>query len=321
MDKIVVTAAFLHPVRGRPQTTGRLRGVDTARDEQLQTQLRDIIADEIADNPQLNASFQLATDDGVIAHLAPTLPHYAASTMKLPLLLAAYRLRDAGTLNLDSTVTVGNSFTSQAGGTYQIDRDDDSDEAVWEQLGRQVTLRWLCRRSIIRSSNLATNHVLEAVGLDAVDQAIAACGADGLQVVRGIGDFAAREDGRRNLVTVAGLNTMLAAIANGIAAEPQTCQEILAILAANEMATDVRGGLLAGTWVAHKNGWVSDAVLDAALVRPAGESDRTGEFMLSVAISGVGEEDSWEEAKSHAVIRRVAAAVWQQLAGAGAGLT
>jgi beta-lactamase class A len=290
--------------------------VDTARDEQLQTQLRNIIADGIADNPQLSASFQLVTYDGVVADLAPTLPHYAASTMKLPLLLAAYRLRDQGTLNLDSTVTVENSFTSQAGGTYGIDRDDDSDEAVWQQLGQPVTLRWLCRRSIIRSSNLATNHVLAAVGLDAVDEAITACGADGLQVVRGIGDFAAREDGRRNLVTVAGLNTMLAAIAGGTAAKPQTCEEILAVLADNEMATDVRGGLPAGTWVAHKNGWVSDAVLDAALVRPAGGSNRIGEFGLSVAISGL-----WEEEKSHAVIRQVAAAAWRQLAGAGAGLT
>lgn len=269
-----------------------------------------MITDGIAENPDLSASFQLATADGVVADLDPSRAHYAASTMKLPLLLAAYRLRDDGILDLDSRVTVHNNFSSQVGGTYGIDRDDDSDDLVWQYLGQPVSLRWLCRRSIIRSSNLATNHVLEAVGLDAVNEAIAAGGAQGLQVIRGIGDFAARRDGRTNLVTVDGLNTMLSAIADGAAAEPDTCDEVLAVLADNEMGTDIRGGLPDQTWVAHKNGWVSDAVLDAALIRPSGADDRAGEFTLSMAISG-----TWEEDKAHGLIRQVAAAVWRHRAG------
>lgn len=277
------------------------------QDEQLQEQLRRIVADGIAENRELTASFQLATRTGVVAELEPGLGHYAASTMKLPLVLAAYRLRDQGSIDLDSPVTVHNSFTSQVGPTFGISAEDDSDQQVWEQLGQQVTLRWLCRRSIIRSSNLATNHVLEAVGLEAVAEAIAACAASGVQVVRGIEDFAARQDGRSNLVTADGLNTILLALAAGTAARPETCDDVLAVLADNEMDTDVRGGLPGGTWVAHKNGWVSDAVLDAALVRPAGGHDRAGEFALTVAVSG-----RWEEDKMHALIRQVATAVWQQ---------
>lgn len=286
--------------------------MNTVRDEQLQIELRRVVADGISENPGLTASFQLATADGVVADLDPTGAHYAASTMKLPLVLAAYRLHDAGSLDLDSRVTVHNNFRSQVGGTYGIDREDDSDDIVWRQIGQPVSLRWLCRRSIIRSSNLATNHVLEAVGPEAVDEAIAATGAGGLQVVRGIGDFAARRDGRTNLVTPAGLNIMLLAIADGIAAKPETCDEVLAVLADNEMSTDVRGGLPDGTWVAHKNGWVSDAVLDAALVRPSGRDDRRGEFALTVAISGF-----WEEEKSHGLIRQVAAAVWRWVGSHG----
>jgi beta-lactamase class A len=274
----------------------------------LAAELMAVIARAIRDEPDIRVSYQVRTAAGVPAESAPKAEHYSASTMKLPLVVAAYRRRDQGTLDLDSTVEVHNSFSSQVGGTFGIDREDDSDEEVWARFGQQVSLRWLCRRSIIRSSNLATNLVLEAVGLDAVRQALAVCRASGVQVVRGIGDYAAQRTGTSNLVTVAGLNAILMALADGTAAESATCREVLGILADNEVATDVRPGLPPGTWVAHKNGWVSDTVLDAALARPHGVDDRTDEFALSVAISG----DRPNE-RSHELIQAIATIVWSHL--------
>jgi beta-lactamase class A len=281
---------------------------DPAADPELAAALMALIARGLADEPGIRVSYQVRTADGVVAESAPAAEHYSASTMKLPLVLAAYRRRDQGTLDLDSTVKVHNSFTSQVGGTFGIDREDDSDEEVWERFGDEVSLRWLCRRSIIRSSNLATNLVLEAVGLEAVAETVALCRATGVQVVRGIGDYAAQRTGTSNLVTVAGLNAILLALADGTAADPATCREVLGILADNEVATDIRPGLPSGTWVAHKNGWVSDTVLDAALVRPGGPDDRTGEFVLSVAISGERPND-----RSHELIQQIAATVWSRL--------
>lgn len=272
---------------------------------ELTGRLDAVVADHVGPDPRVAVSYQARTATGVLAEREADGPHYAASTMKLPLVLAAYRLRDAGTLDLDSTVEVHNSFTSRTGGTYGIDAEDDSDEEVWQRFGRRVSLRWLCRRSIIRSSNLATNLVLAEVGLDAVAAAIDCCAAEGVEVVRGIGDFAAQRAGRSNLVTASGLNKILLALADGTAADPSTCTEVLEVLAANEVSTDVRPALPDGTWVAHKNGWVSDVVLDAALVRPGGGSDRRAEFALSVAISG-----DWPNEKSHALIQAVAGMVW-----------
>ncbi|SDT42920.1 serine hydrolase [Microlunatus soli] len=253
----------------------------------------------------IRVSYQLASASGPIAGRAADDEHYAASTMKLPLVLAAYRGRDQGRLDLDSMLTVHNSFTSRVGSPFGVDVEDDSDHEVWDAMGSQVSLRWLCRRSIIRSSNLATNLVLEAVGFDAVAEAIAACDAGDLRVVRMINDYAAQQVGRSNVVTAAGLNAVLAALAAGTAAEPATCREVLAILADNEVTTDVTQGLPEGTWVAHKNGWVSDAVLDAALIRPGGVDDPEGEFVLSAAVSG-----RWPNDRSHDVIGRLAAEAW-----------
>jgi beta-lactamase class A len=278
--------------------------------EDLQDVLTALVADEVRDGPHLRISYELATPDGVVAALDPTSRHYAASTMKLPLVIAAYRLRDSGTLDLDSTVTVHNSFTSRTGDPFSIDPDEDSDDEVWAAMGSAVPLHWLCRRSIIRSSNLATNLVAEAVGFDAVAEVIADCDATGVEVVRGIEDYAAQRAGISNMVTVSGLNKILLALAAGTVAAPGTCTEILGILADNEVDTDIRPGLPTGTWVAHKNGWVSDGVLDAALVRPGGGDDPGGQFAFSVAISGV-----WPNERAHGLIQRLAATVWDRRSG------
>lgn len=294
----------------KPETYADTVDVAAAWNVDLQDVLTALVAAEIREAPHLRISYELATPNGVLAGLDPGSQHYSASTMKLPLVLAAYRLRDRGTLDLDSTVTVHNSFISRTGEPFSIDRDEDSDDEVWAALGTEVPLHWLCRRSIIRSSNLATNLVAEAVGFDAVADAIAACAATGVEVVRGIEDYAAQRQGISNLVTVSGLNKILLALAAGTAAEPDTCAEVLGILADNEVGTDIRAGLPAGTWVAHKNGWVSDGVLDAALVRPGGADDPDGQFAFSVAISG-----SWPNQRSHQLIQRLATAVWERSPG------
>lgn len=249
-------------------------------------------------------SVTLLDDRGdTVAEIKPDAQHYAASTMKLPLLLAAYRLAAAGRLDLDAEVPVHNEFTSQVGSGFGVVQADDSDPQPWERLGQTATLRWLCRRSIVRSSNLATNLVLERVGLDAVGEAIAACGATGVSVARGINDYAARDQfGDGNLITTRGLATILSALQHGTAADRATCYAVLEVLAANEVGTDLRAGLPPGTWVAHKNGWVTDVVHDAGLVRPPDARP----FVLAVATTA-----PWPGDVAHSFIASITAAVWE----------
>lgn len=196
-------------------------------------------------------------------------PHYAASTIKLALVIAAHREHQAGRLDLDAPVRIHNSFQSRADGSpFSMDRDEDSDQAPWRRLGTEVALRWLCLRAIVRSSNLATNLILDAVGVPAVTATLAALGATGSVVSRGIDDSVARHAGLQNLITAADLARTLQALHAGTAASPAVCGEVLAILGAQQINDAIPVGLPAGTRVAHKSGWVEGVSHDAGVIYP-----------------------------------------------------
>ncbi|AYF26421.1 serine hydrolase [Micromonospora tulbaghiae] len=201
--------------------------------------------------------------------------HYAASTMKLAVLVALFHATEAGRLDLDAPVPVRNSFDSALSGAprFANDRDYDNDEAVWDRVGGEASLRWLAERIIVRSSNLATNICIGQVGLPAVAQAWALAGARHSVTGRGIEDFAARDSGIDNLVTAADLAALLGELALGATrpgplASPAGCAAMLDVLVAQEHREDLAAGLPDGTRIAHKNGWVRGVRHGAGVVFP-----------------------------------------------------
>src|SRR5256885_16164038 len=77
--------------------------------------------------------------------------HYAASTMKVAVLLAAQHAHETGRLDLDTPVPVTDRFASAVGGDFVLARARDDDSAVWERLGPEGALRWLAARVVVRS--------------------------------------------------------------------------------------------------------------------------------------------------------------------------
>ena len=231
--------------------------------------------------------------------------HYAASTMKLPLLAAAYLRAERGELDLDTEVPVHNDFRSALDGSpFQLAQKDDQDDETWARVGHRQTLRELARHAIVKSGNLATNLLLEHVGPGAVAEVLSRAGCSTETVLpRGIGDAAARDSGLDNLVTAADLALVMGAVADRRLAQPATCAAVEEVLLGQEHRDGIPAGVPAGTAVANKTGWVDGVTHDVALVRPM---DREP-YVLAVCTTLAVPEDS-----AHALIAAVSAAVWKE---------
>ncbi|MEI8406124.1 MULTISPECIES: serine hydrolase [unclassified Kribbella] len=189
--------------------------------------------------------------------------HYSASTMKLPVAMAMMRKVEAGELALDQPVTVHNDFESAAGGRFGVNQDEDDAPGTWTHLGSQRSLGWLATEMITRSSNLATNLVLELVGVDAAD---AELGPGPSRVRRGIDDVAAKRAGISNEMSPAGLAAVLVAVGNQEGASGDYLRDLLA---GNQWNGEIPALLPPGTRVEHKNGWDTRIRHDGGIVRPA----------------------------------------------------
>ena len=202
-------------------------------------------------------------------------PHYAASTMKLPLVIAAQRRVERGELDLDAPHPVRNEFASvHDGSPFTMDVDDDQDPETWAAVGGTRTLRELAEHAITHSGNLATNLLLDVVGRDEVADVLRLAGCSATTVVgRGIEDAAARRAGITNTVTAADLGMLMAAVARRESAlgGPAVCEPVEEMLSRQHHLDQIPAGLPAGTPTASKSGWIPGVSHDVALVRPPGE--------------------------------------------------
>ena len=232
-------------------------------------------------------------------------PHYAASTMKLPLVIAAQRRVERGELDLDAPHPVRNEFASvHDGSPFTMDVDDDQDPETWAAVGGTRTLRELAEHAITHSGNLATNLLLDVVGRDEVADVLRLAGCSATTVVgRGIEDASARRAGITNSVTAADLGVLMAAVARRESAlgGPAVCEPVEEMLSRQQHLDQIPAGLPAGTPTASKSGWIPGVSHDVALVRPVDEEP----FVLAICTTiDLGEHEG------AAFVASIAADVW-----------
>jgi len=213
---------------------------------------------------------------------------HAASTMKVPVMIQIFRDADAGLLGLDDSLTVHTAFPSLVpGGAFTVGREDDSDSTLYALVGRNQSVRELLELMITRSSNLATNILIERVGASRAQASARSLGAWSIQVLRGVEDGAAYRAGLNNTTTARDLGVLLAAIAAGRAASRGACDSMLAILGRQEFNEGIPVGVPPGTRVAHKTGWIGEVVYhDAGVVYPP----QSGSYVLVVLTGGIKED-------------------------------
>jgi beta-lactamase class A len=214
---------------------------------------------------------------------------HAASTMKVPVMMALFREIEQGKLTLDQPIEVRNEFTSIFdGSTFSIPPTEDSDSELHELVGTSLPLEELIRRMIVRSSNLATNIVIELTGAARVTELMRELGADRMQVLRGVEDIPAYEAGMNNTATANDLMIALRALAEGGEREQPAAVRMIEILLAQEFNEGIPAGLPPEVPVAHKTGSITSIYHDAAIVYPAGSAP----YIIVVLTGGTDDEEA-----------------------------
>ena len=194
-------------------------------------------------------------------------PFHAASTMKVPVMIELFRQADAGMLSLDDPLAIRNEFRSIVDGSpYKLSEGDDSDKEIYAAVGRTLTLRELCEAMITVSSNFATNLLIERLGVENIRKTVAALGAGGMKVLRGVEDQKAFDKGLSNETTAAALLVLLEKLAKGEAVSAKADAEMIAILKRQKFRDAIPAGVPAGTPVAHKTGNITRIHHDAGVV-------------------------------------------------------
>ncbi len=236
-------------------------------------------------------------------------PFHAASTMKIPVMIEMFRQADAKEISLDQAVPVVNQFKSIVDGSpFTLSAADDSEPDLYKAVGGTRTWRQLCESMITYSSNLATNIMIDRLGVARIRSTVAALGADGMDVRRGVEDNVAFRAGQNNTTTSLALLRLLEAIGKGTAVSAAASREMVDILARQHFNESIPAGVRAGTRIAHKTGSITRIQHDAAIVfspRP---------YVLVVLVRGLDDEK-----KGHALIAAIAHEVDEAERAPGSG--
>jgi beta-lactamase class A len=199
--------------------------------------------------------------------LNPARWFHAASTIKVPVLLAVYEAMEQHRFEPFSRVHVRNRFLGVVDGRpFRVELERDANAAVHAARGRMLTVHELAEHMIVTSSNLATNLLLDLVGVEAARAALARLHLGGIDLQRGVEDEAAWAAGINNRVTAAGLCDAMRLIEEGKAISPEASRAMLDILHQQRFRSGIPAGLPQEARVAHKTGEISTVAHDAGIV-------------------------------------------------------
>jgi beta-lactamase class A len=228
---------------------------------------------------------------------------HAASTMKVPVMMTFFEAIDSGARRLDEPVEVRNEFHSiMDDSVYTLDPAEDGDPDLYQAVGQTRPLEEMIRHMIVRSSNLATNLLIERIGAPNVNDLMRRIEAYDFRVLRGVEDQKAFDAGMNNISTAHDLRLALEAIVDGETFTPASSEHMIDILKAQEFNEKIPAGLPRGTPVAHKTGDIAGIHHDAAIVFPPGEKP----YVLVVLTAGFQEQREADRA-----IADISRAVWE----------
>lgn len=214
--------------------------------------LKSAVQSLAASNPNLTPGvFLIDLDNGGYVDLNGAASFAAASTIKIPILVAFFQDVDAQKIRLDESLTLEQGMVAGGSGNMQ-----------YKPVGTQFTALEVATKMITISDNTATNMLIARLGgIDALNQRFQSWGLT-TTVIRNI----LPDLGGTNTTSPKELSTLMAMVGKGNLVSMNSRDRILDIMRRTVRNHLLPAGLGQGATIAHKTGNIGTIIGDAGLV-------------------------------------------------------
>ncbi len=246
-------------------------------------------------------------ESGAEFYLNADISMHPASTMKIPVMMEVFRQAQAGIISLDKRLSIYNAFVSIADGSlFSLNETDDSELSLYRRIGESETVRELTRLMIVRSSNLASNLLMDEVTVVRVNEIAKEYGIENMSIIRGLEDKKALALNLNNAASARSSMRMLELIAAGKIVSPSACEAMIRILSAQEFNESIPALLPRGIQIAHKTGWSENFFHDIGIIYPP----RRKPYILALFTRGFPEDKDYE---AHQCMAQISKIIYEEL--------
>ncbi|MBW4561048.1 MAG: class A beta-lactamase-related serine hydrolase [Mojavia pulchra JT2-VF2] len=214
--------------------------------------LKTAVQNLAAANPNLSPGiFLVDLDTGGYVDLNSSASFPAASTIKVPILVAFFQDVDAGKIRLDEMLTMQQEMIAGGSGNMQ-----------YKPAGTQYTALEVAKKMITISDNTATNMLIARLGgMESLNQRFRTWGLTTTVIRNQLPDLQGT-----NTTSPRELGNLLGMVNQGNLVNMQSRDRLLDIMRQTERDHLLPSGLGAGATIAHKTGDIGTMLADAGLV-------------------------------------------------------
>lgn len=195
--------------------------------------------------------FFVDLDNGAYADLEADTPTSAASTIKIPILIAFLEDVDAGKIRLDEMLTMSKETIGGGSGSMQ-----------YKKVGSKFTALETATKTIVISDNTATNMLIQRMGgAEVLNQRFLDWGMRGTSINNPLPDLKGT-----NLTSTRDLAYILALVERGDLLSLRSRDRLLQIMRRTRTKTLLPKGLGKGAIIAHKTGDIGSILADAGVI-------------------------------------------------------
>ncbi|MEM6592020.1 MAG: serine hydrolase, partial [Cyanobacteria bacterium P01_C01_bin.73] len=233
--------------------------------------------------------FMVDLDSGAYVDIGGDQQVAAASTIKLPILVAFLQAVDRGTVRLDQSLTLNQE--DLAGGSGEMEN---------QPIGSQYSALEVASAMIITSDNTATNMLIELLGgVDTLNQQFRSWGLTQTLIRNPLPDLPGT-----NMTSTKDLAALMARIDQGQLLEMRSRDRLMAIMQRTQSRNLIPAGVSNEALVANKTGDIATVLADVALI----DLPNGNRYVLAV-LTTRPENDG----RARELIRRVSQEVYREL--------